>query len=326
AIYQSDSVLDGFNKYFEVGEGYTFDEIMEIIKEGELRYRSKIPPGYKDQGNKHEDNEGKKGKEGISIYGDLILWKQIIAHAKKVKKPIILIINDIKEDWCYKKEQRIEKPREDLIRELYTITGMELWMYTFSDFLYTADKLLSTSVDNEVLEEVKEIEKEKQKDKLIVFCEGKTDFLILEFLSERILKQFQINKEIQVISTGGYPNIFHQIKVHCESFDIDISNIIVVVDGDLNSERFRNRMLSSGLQDNNFIIINPCIESWLIPNIDNSMLYDNTTLASKMKHYGITKSRLSNTGSLDLLIQAINLDELLTRDSSFAKYVNALRR
>jgi hypothetical protein len=163
AIYQSDSVLDGFNKYFEVGEGYTFDEIMEIIKEGELRYRSKIPPGYKDQGNKHEENEGKKGKEGISIYGDLILWKQIIAHAKKVKKPIILIINDIKEDWCYKKEQRIEKPREDLIRELYTITGMELWMYAFSDFLYTADKLLSTSVDNEVLEEVKEIEEEQLK-------------------------------------------------------------------------------------------------------------------------------------------------------------------
>ena len=93
---------------------------MEIIKEGELRYRSKIPPGYKDQGS----------KEGISIYGDLILWKQIIAHAKKVKKPIILIINDIKEDWCYKKEQKqkIEKPREDLIKELYTTTGMELWM------------------------------------------------------------------------------------------------------------------------------------------------------------------------------------------------------
>jgi hypothetical protein len=99
---------------------YNFDEIMEIIKEGELRYRSKIPPGYKDQGS----------KEGISIYGDLILWKQIIAHAKKVKKPIILIINDIKEDWCYKKEQKqkIEKPREDLIKELYTTTGMELWM------------------------------------------------------------------------------------------------------------------------------------------------------------------------------------------------------
>ncbi|WP_071187793.1 PIN-like domain-containing protein [Trichormus sp. NMC-1] len=155
AIYQSDSVLDGFNKYFEVGEGYSFDEIMEIVKEGELRYRSKIPPGYKDQGS----------KEGISIYGDLILWKQIIAYAKKVKKPIILIINDIKEDWCYKKDKRIEKPREDLIKELYTITGMELWMYTFSDFLYTANKLLITSVDNEVLEEVKEIEKEQLKQK-----------------------------------------------------------------------------------------------------------------------------------------------------------------
>ena len=316
-IYQSDSVLDGFNKYFEVGEEYNFDKIMEIIKEGELRYRSKIPPGYKDQGS----------KEGISIYGDLILWKQIIAHAKKVKKPIILIINDIKEDWCYTtKDKRIEKPREDLIKELYTTTDMELWMYTFSDFLYTANKLLSTSVDNEVLEEVKEIEKEKQKDKLIVFCEGKTDVLILEFLSERILKQFQINKEIQVISAGGYPNISHQIKLYCESCDIDISDIIVVVDGDSDPEGVRTRILSQGLQDNNLIIINPSIESWLLPNIDNFRDDDDATLVSTIKHHLITIRKLSRTGSLDLLLQLISLDELLKRDSSFAKYVNVLRR
>ena len=290
---------------------------MEIIKEGELRYRSKIPPGYKDQGS----------KEGISIYGDLILWKQIIAHAKKVKKPIILIINDIKEDWCYTtKDKRIEKPREDLIKELYTTTDMELWMYTFSDFLYTANKLLSTSVDNEVLEEVKEIEKEKQKDKLIVFCEGKTDVLILEFLSERILKQFQINKEIQVISAGGYPNISHQIKLYCESCDIDISDIIVVVDGDSDPEGVRTRILSQGLQDNNLIIINPSIESWLLPNIDNFRDDDDATLVSTIKHHLITIRKLSRTGSLDLLLQVISLDELLKRDSSFAKYVNVLRR
>ncbi|WP_066423868.1 PIN-like domain-containing protein [Anabaena sp. 4-3] len=149
-LAQNDTVFEIFNQYLEVGEGYSFSELMEIVKEGELRYRSKIPPGYEDQSD----------KKGISIYGDLIIWKQIIDYANNVKKPIILIINDIKEDWCYKNEKKIEKPREDLINELYNLTGMELWMYTFSDFVYHAGKLLNTNVDNKVLENIQEIEKE----------------------------------------------------------------------------------------------------------------------------------------------------------------------
>ncbi|MBD2499120.1 PIN-like domain-containing protein [Anabaena azotica] len=169
-IAQNDPVFEIFNKYFEVGEGYSFDKLMEIVKEGELRYRSKIPPGYADKPGNADKEDDKKGKEddkkGLSIYGDLILWKQIIDHAKTVKKPIILIINDIKEDWCYKNEQkRIEKPREDLIREMYDFTGMEIWMYTFSQFLYKSGELLKTKVDNKVLENIQEIEQELLKEK-----------------------------------------------------------------------------------------------------------------------------------------------------------------
>jgi predicted ATP-dependent endonuclease of OLD family len=202
---------------------------------------------------------------------------------------------------------------------------MEIWMYNLYDFIHKAKQLLGAKIAPEVLEEVKEIEKEKQmqKDKLIVFCEGKTDVIILEFLSERILKQFQINKEIQVISAEGYPYI-SKIKPYCELFDIDISEIIVVVDGDSDPEGVRNRMLSQGLQDNNLIIISPSIERWLLPNIDY-FRDDDATLASKMKHYIIKIKKLSRTGSLDLLLQLISLDELLKIDSSFAKYVNALR-
>lgn len=155
-IVQNDPVFEIFNQYFEVGEGYSFDKLMEIVKEGELRYRSEIPPGYAD----------KTKKKGLSIYGDLILWKQIIDHAKEVKKPVILIINDIKEDWCYKSEQkRIEKPREDLIREMYDLTGMEIWMYTFSEFLYKSRQILKTEVDDKVLENIQEIEQELLKEK-----------------------------------------------------------------------------------------------------------------------------------------------------------------
>ena len=139
-------------------------------------------------------------------------------------------------------------------------------------------------------------------------------------------RTIRINKEIQVISAGGYPNISHQIKLYCESCDIDISDIIVVVDGDSDPEGVRTRILSQGLQDNNLIIINPSIESWLLPNIDNFRDDDDATLVSTIKHHLITIRKLSRTGSLDLLLQVISLDELLKRDSSFAKYVNVLRR
>jgi hypothetical protein len=298
-----------------VGEEYSFGELREIAKEGYERYDSEIPPGYKD----------KTAKQGIRKYGDLIIWKQIIDYANNNQKNIILINNDTKEDW-WDKTPKKPKPREELIKEFYDYTNnMEIWMYNLYDFIHKAKQLLGAKIAPEVLEEVKEIEKEKQmqKDKLIVFCEGKTDVIILEFLSERILKQFQINKEIQVISAEGYPYI-SKIKPYCELFDIDISEIIVVVDGDSDPEGVRNRMLSQGLQDNNLIIISPSIERWLLPNIDY-FRDDDATLASKMKHYIIKIKKLSRTGSLDLLLQLISLDELLKIDSSFAKYVNALR-
>jgi|688.fasta_scaffold184121_3 hypothetical protein len=309
-----DPVFKIFN-CFQVGEEYSFGELREIAKEGYERYDSEIPPGYKD----------KTAKQGIRKYGDLIIWKQIIDYANNNQKNIILINNDTKEDW-WDKTPKKPKPREELIKEFYDYTNnMEIWMYNLYDFIHKAKQLLGAKIAPEVLEEVKEIEKEKQmqKDKLIVFCEGKTDVIILEFLSERILKQFQINKEIQVISAEGYPYI-SKIKPYCELFDIDISEIIVVVDGDSDPEGVRNRMLSQGLQDNNLIIISPSIERWLLPNIDY-FRDDDATLASKMKHYIIKIKKLSRTGSLDLLLQLISLDELLKIDSSFAKYVNALR-
>ncbi|CAK8722959.1 MAG: hypothetical protein CDV28_1669 [Candidatus Electronema aureum] len=54
-----------------------------LYKEGEQRFSSKIPPGYKDdsKGDKEFTFAGLKYK---NKYGDLIAWKQIIAHARDV--------------------------------------------------------------------------------------------------------------------------------------------------------------------------------------------------------------------------------------------------
>ena len=51
----------------QIGEKIGFKEQLDIIKEGELRYKYKLPPGF-------EDNK----KDGIEKFGDLFLWKEIL--------------------------------------------------------------------------------------------------------------------------------------------------------------------------------------------------------------------------------------------------------
>ncbi|MGG7549778.1 PIN-like domain-containing protein [Chryseobacterium arthrosphaerae] len=47
-VKDDDDVLKAINKHFSVGSGYSFEQIMEITKEGKHRYEFRIPPGYGD--------------------------------------------------------------------------------------------------------------------------------------------------------------------------------------------------------------------------------------------------------------------------------------
>lgn len=164
AIENNDPVLIALSTHFEIGQGFRFDEILEIVKEGKLRYEFKIPPGY-------EDYTGKEPKEGIQIFGDLIIWKEILTYAKSVKKPIVLISNELKPDWCYRVEKQhyIERPKEDLIREIYDFAGVEFWMYSNLQLLYYAKKYLKSEIAEEEIAEIAEIS-EKNDKKLHIGC------------------------------------------------------------------------------------------------------------------------------------------------------------
>lgn len=83
-----DCVADTIEEKFIVGEEISFKEMLQIAEEGELRYRNEIPPGYEDESE----------KEGLAKYGDLIVWKEILAYAKKKQKSVIFVCNDVKKD------------------------------------------------------------------------------------------------------------------------------------------------------------------------------------------------------------------------------------
>lgn len=148
SLLENDDVFNYIITNFKIGNAYSFNDIINIIyKEGEIRYRNQIPPGYEDE----------KRKLGTQKYGDLIIWKQILSYAKLEEISVIYVTNDVKPDWChnYKHdgEIRISKPREELLKEFYDHTNSRFWMYTFNQFLYNYQKVFSAVINQEVLDE-----------------------------------------------------------------------------------------------------------------------------------------------------------------------------
>lgn len=136
-----DQILDIFDK--KVGDCLSDDELNELKSEYNKRCSNEIPPGYCD-----------KNKENGKGFGDLIIWKQIIKHAKDENVNIIYITNDSKEDWWQISSGHVIGPRFELREEFSKETGKLFYMYTMNKFLEyyseTFDKPLDQSIINEL--------------------------------------------------------------------------------------------------------------------------------------------------------------------------------
>lgn len=129
-IKEEDKILDAIDN-LPHGNPFMISEIFEIIKEGELRYRNSIPPGYMDCGK----------KKGTQIYGDLIVWKEVLRYAKDNKKDIIFVCDDVKEDWYIEDEkEKSFTPRHELLKEFNDVTGQECWIYPLRIFIERIEK------------------------------------------------------------------------------------------------------------------------------------------------------------------------------------------
>ncbi|MDR6300821.1 PIN-like domain-containing protein [Mesonia maritima] len=161
SLQKNDTILKAFEENIKVGPELTHSEIMRIVSEGKLRYEFEIPPGYKDL----------KEKSGTQIFGDLIVWKQILSHAKDKKQNVIFICNDLKIDWCYKDSRnRIKSPREELIKEFNDNHQKQFWMYNQSQFVYKAKELLQLDIADAKIEEISNIINNRNEKELIYKC------------------------------------------------------------------------------------------------------------------------------------------------------------
>lgn len=197
----SDSILQKINSIFEnkVGTCFDEDEIMKVQKEGEKRYKNKIPPGYCDI-KKTENNK----------FGDLLIWKQIIQKSKESKIDVIFVLDDRKEDWWFKHQGKIISARPELLKEFRTETKKNIHFYKPFQFLKYSNEYLDSDINEDVIEEVKHY-----KEQLVEH----NNFIQIDLTLKGDLKDFHLfyneikNNGYNVLAESNNSNNMHYLNI-----------------------------------------------------------------------------------------------------------------
>ena len=157
--HKKDIVENKLNKIFKnkIGSAYDQKRLDEIYSLGKNRYDKDIPPGYKDKDNDNSD------KTNTRKFGDLIIWFQIMDKAKELKKPIIFVTDEQKEDWWWKISDHTLGPRYELKKEIKEYASVGFHMYKTDKFMKFAGEFLRITYSKGSIEDVKKLTDEAQK-------------------------------------------------------------------------------------------------------------------------------------------------------------------
>lgn len=199
-----------------VGEKPNSQEwLNQIYNEGKVRYEKKIPPGFQDA-----DKANPKGGELFSydgyeynrVYGDLIIWSQVIEKARnEAVRNVIFITDDAKNDWWYTLSSNGEKtigPLAELQEEIYRKAEIDKFhMYNTSNFLEHGKEHLDIEVnDSSIRDASNQTSKIPQFPISDLDLHNIADFIDLSVHSEKTYKtKFErppSNTDYRIIHTG----------------------------------------------------------------------------------------------------------------------------
>ena len=137
-----------------VGGPYAPEQREKLLKEGQRRYESRVPPGYEDEGKDRQ--KGKDGSDAGRRFGDLVLWFQVLDKAEQENKPVVFVTDDRKEDWWWKSHGKTVGPRPELVEEMLLRAGVPFYMYRPDRFMAEAGErgLVGEKVSADAIDEV----------------------------------------------------------------------------------------------------------------------------------------------------------------------------
>ena len=134
----------------KIGEPFDAKSQQQLRSEGDLRYKQKIPPGFKDDNKEHP-------------HGDFYIWRQLIDRAKTSQRPIIFTTDDRKEDWWLRAHGKTIGPRPELIQEMIETSGQMFYMYVSDIFIELAGKHVGVEGSDEAIREVRTVREQDER-------------------------------------------------------------------------------------------------------------------------------------------------------------------
>lgn len=178
-------LLDIYNG--KVGENFTTEELLKIYEEGEVRSAGLLPPGFMDE-------KDKRGQGSRHLFGDLIVWKEILNYSKAKNVDVIFVTEDSKDDWWEKKDGKLS-PHKELIREFRKESGGHtILMYQQKGFLDASKQ----NVNETTTTEIEEVSKEDER--------------ISRERTEQILEGVRKSWISQIPTVPAYPNYLKMLN------------------------------------------------------------------------------------------------------------------
>jgi hypothetical protein len=200
----NDEILEFVQTMFDGKTGKPFDEtsLAALAAEGDIRYQNEVPPGYKD---------GKKDASGDPYrkYGDLIVWKQLIAEVKACGKPVVFVTDDKKEDWWLEQSGRTIGPRTELREEFIAEVQKDFWMYTVDKFIEEAARTSNTTVSEKALAEIIEVRQEVKAERI---AEGDRGYPFKSITREEMLDRLASSERWAAENSEGFLGLVSYVK------------------------------------------------------------------------------------------------------------------
>lgn len=200
----NDEILEFVQMKFEGKTGKPFDEatLSAIVAEGEIRYQTEVPPGYKD---------GKKDASGDPYrkYGDLIVWKQLIAEGKASDRPVVFVTDDKKEDWWLEQSGRTIGPRTELREEFIAEVQKDFWMYTVDKFIEEAARTSNTTVSEKTIAEIIEVRQEVKAERI---ADRDSEFPFKSITREEMLGRLASSERWAAENSEGFLGLVSYVK------------------------------------------------------------------------------------------------------------------
>jgi len=163
-VRSTDKIRQKIDKFFDGRIGLSpKDQVYldTLFDEGKERYSNLVPSGYKDKKEKEaKEKFTYSGLTYIPMYGDLVIWKQILDKSSdKDIESVIFITDDAKEDWQYIIDSNGKKTigvRSELRDEIYinsNIVSFEILQTT--NFMERGQEFLELTLKEESIKEVK---------------------------------------------------------------------------------------------------------------------------------------------------------------------------